>query len=55
MLKDASSTAGYGARGYLRRDPPYHQEAAEGSAKVTYNGTFTFYKRATKPQMVTNG
>ena len=22
---------------------------------MTYNGTFTFYKRATKPQMVTNG
>lgn len=27
----------------------------KGSAKVTYNGTFTFYKRATKPEMVTNG
>lgn len=29
VLKDASSTAVYGAPRHLRRDPPYHQKASE--------------------------
>ena len=55
MLKDASSTAVYGARGTFGVILLTTKKPQKGSAKVTYNGTFTFYKRATKPQMVTNG
>ena len=55
VLKDASSTAVYGARGTFGVILLTTKKPQKGSAKVTYNGTFTFYKRATKPQMVTNG
>ena len=55
VLKDASSTAVYGARGTFGVILLTTKKPQKGSAKVTYNGTFTFYKRATKPEMVTNG
>ena len=55
VLKDASSPAVYGARGTFGVILLTTKKPQKGSAKVTYNGTFTFYKRATKPEMVTNG
>ena len=55
VLKDASSTAVYGARGTFGVILMTTKAPQKGRAKVTYNGTYTFYKRATTPQMVTNG
>lgn len=55
VLKDASSTAVYGSRGTFGVILMTTKQAQKGTAKVTYNGTFTFYQRATKPEMVTNG
>ena len=55
VLKDASSTAVYGARGTFGVILLTTKAPQKGHAKVTYNGTYTFYRRATTPQMVTNG
>ncbi len=55
VLKDASSTAVYGSRGTFGVILMTTKNPQKGSTKVTYNGTFTFYQRATKPEMVTNG
>lgn len=55
VLKDASSTAVYGARGTFGVILLTTKAPQKGHAKVTYNGTFSIYQRTVTPTMVTNG
>ncbi len=55
VLKDASSTAVYGARGTFGVILLTTKTPTKGGAKISYNGTFNIHQRAVKPQMVTNG
>ncbi len=55
VLKDASSTAVYGSRGTFGVILIKTKTPEKGNAKISYNGTFTFYQRTRTPQMVTNG
>ncbi len=55
VLKDASSTAVYGARGTFGVILLTTKTPQKGQAKITYNGTFSIYQRTFKPEMVTNG
>ncbi len=55
VLKDASSTAVYGARGTFGVILLTTKSPEKGRAKITYNGTFSIYQRTVVPEMVTNG
>ena len=55
VLKDASSTAVYGVRGTFGVVLVTTKNPDKGSAKISYNGSFSLYQRTTTPQMVTNG
>lgn len=55
VLKDASSTAVYGARGTFGVILLTTKNPQKGSAKITYNGTVNFSQRTVRPQFVTDG
>ena len=55
VLKDASSAAVYGARGTFGVFLLTTKTPSKGQAKISYNGTFSVYKRTVTPQIVTNG
>lgn len=55
VLKDASSAAVYGARGTFGVILLTTKTPSKGHAKISYNGTFSVYKRTVTPQIVTNG
>lgn len=55
VLKDASSTAVYGARGTFGVILLTTKTPEKGQAKITYNGTVNFAQRTVKPQFVWDG
>ncbi|MDE6861644.1 MAG: carboxypeptidase-like regulatory domain-containing protein, partial [Alistipes sp.] len=55
VLKDASSAAVYGVRGAFGVVLVTTKNPDKGSAKISYNGSFSLYQRTVTPQMVTNG
>lgn len=55
VLKDASSTAVYGARGTFGVILLTTKTPNTGSAKISYNGTFSVYTRTVTPEIVSNG
>lgn len=55
VLKDASSTAVYGARGAFGVILITTKNASKGDAKVTYSGSVSARCRTITPQVVTNG
>ncbi|MGN1212372.1 MAG: SusC/RagA family TonB-linked outer membrane protein [Candidatus Cryptobacteroides sp.] len=55
VLKDASSTAVYGARGTFGVILLTTKSPQKGSTKITYNGTVNFSQRTVRPQFVTDG
>ncbi|MGM9768360.1 MAG: SusC/RagA family TonB-linked outer membrane protein [Candidatus Cryptobacteroides sp.] len=55
VLKDASSTAVYGARGTFGVILLTTKTPEKGQAKVTYNGTVNFAQRTVKPEFVWDG
>ena len=50
VLKDASSTAVYGVRGTFGVVLVTTKNPDKGSAKISYNGSFSLYQRTTTPQ-----
>ncbi len=54
VLKDASSTAVYGARGTFGVILLTSKTPEKGSAKITYDGSFSVYQRTVKRQFVTD-
>ncbi len=55
VLKDASSTAIYGARGAFGVILITTKDAHKGDAKVNYSGSVSLRQRTVKPDLVTNG
>lgn len=55
VLKDASSAAVYGVRGSFGVVLVTTKTPDKGSAKISYNGSFSLYQRTVTPEMVTNG
>lgn len=55
VLKDASSTAIYGARGAFGVILITTKNAQKGDAKVTYSGSVSRRSRTVEPELVTNG
>ena len=55
ILKDASSTAVYGSRGTFGVVLITTKKPEKGRMKITYNGSYNFYKRTVTPQIVDNG
>ena len=55
VLKDASSTAIYGARGAFGVILVTTKNASEGKVNVTYNGNVSVNRRTVIPQLVTDG
>lgn len=55
VLKDASSTAVYGARGTFGVILLTTKNPQKGKTKITYNGTVNLAQRTVKPQFVTDG
>lgn len=55
VLKDASSTAIYGARGAFGVILITTKKAKKGRPSIQYSGSLSFLSRTVKPQMVTNG
>ena len=55
VLKDASSTAVYGSRGTFGVILITTKRPEKGQMKITYNGSYNFYKRTVTPELVDNG
>ena len=55
VLKDASSTAVYGSRGTFGVILITTKKPEKGQLKITYNGSYNFYKRTVTPELVDNG
>lgn len=55
VLKDASSAAVYGVRGTFGVILVTTKSPDKGSAKVSYNGSFSLYQRTVTPDLVSNG
>ena len=55
VLKDASSTAVYGSRGTFGVILITTKRPEKGQMKITYNGSYNFYKRTVTPELIDNG
>ncbi|MCD8313929.1 MAG: TonB-dependent receptor [Bacteroidales bacterium] len=55
VLKDASSTAVYGARGTFGVILMTSKTPQKGAAKITYDGSVNIYQKTVRPDIVSNG